>query len=249
MYHTLAFYKSMTAGSTNEDVTAVTDQVVTSPQGHFLRSQEYRIFAAVALGATITRARYNTPSLRLPFLPQLCPLEVGGNFGDFPNINEYKDRELRIAVGDELAVETSNSAAGSENHLVAVWTRTATVPAPPGPKYTTRFTSAITASAGTWQSGAITITDTLPGGTYAVIGMDVFGANLALARLVFGTQIERPGVICRQAQSNRRDPTFRDGRVGQFGTFNYLALPQLEVLSTGANSSQTGYLDLIRISA
>jgi hypothetical protein len=57
----------------------------------------------------------------------------------------------------------------------------------------------------------------------------------------------RPGATGRPTVSGVPHSIFTDGRLGVFGEFNSVAMPQLEIYAEAANSVQEGYLDLVRV--
>ncbi len=88
----------------------------------------------------------------------------------------------------------------------------------------------------------------LPAGRYSIVGMDVFGAGIILARLILPGYAHRPGVIAVQNAGQFAGSLFRYGNMGEFGQFVNTALPQLEIFTNAAGAvSPECYLDLIKI--
>jgi hypothetical protein len=89
--------------------------------------------------------------------------------------------------------------------------------------------------------------DTLPDGKYAIVGMDCFGTNALACRVAFVGGGFRPGVIAQGAQGNWTQPSFDRNEFGCFGYFINTVPPQLEVLGSGATTTQIGYFDLMKV--
>jgi hypothetical protein len=91
--------------------------------------------------------------------------------------------------------------------------------------------------------------------------MKVTGTSLVAARLVFGNQGSRPGVIATNSPvgaagvgsfADSKDPwdgRFRYGRMGVFGTFSHISPPQIETIGSVADAAIACHvvLDLIKI--
>lgn len=249
MFHTVAFFGSQGAGALNDDLPALQDAWLTIQNNHFILPEQMKVLMAYGLGATITNARLNTPSFRLVSLPSVQPVEVGAAVPSLPHLAEYRDHEPVVPPIDEFAFETSNGAGAPENHWALVWLQFGNnINSTPGPVFTVRATGTITAVANTWTQGAITLDQTLPAGRYDVVGMSVVGANLVAARLVLPRYKHRPGCLARVAVANDDWNRWRMGRIGRFGDFDSYAQPQLDILANGANTAQTVFLDLVKMS-
>jgi hypothetical protein len=247
-FHLLAYTKSVAAGSTNEDIPGVTDGYATLSNNHYVLQRDFRLRYAFAMGANISTARLNVPALRSISLPHITPLEVGSSVSDVPAIADFGSFMPVIPRIDEIAVETSNTGAAAERHIVGLWVVDPQArPALPGPVFTVRGTAAITSGNLSWGEGTFTLESTLPAGRYQVVGLDVIGANLVFARLRFPEQTMLPGVLARTSQANRPDENFRVGRSGLFGEFESTAPPLLQVFGTAAPTTQVVYLDLVKV--
>lgn len=246
-FHLLAFTKTVGAASNFEDVPAVTDGWATLTNGHYILQKDMQLAAAYAQGLTITEARINTPSLRAISLPSLVPVNAAAAPGSLSPYVDFGDYDPLISAIDEIALETSNTGAG-ERHIAGIWmkmpsSRIATI----GPVFTVRATAAITAGNLVWGEGAFTLQQTLPAGRYQVVGMDVVGANLIFARLRFPEQGPLPGVLARASFAVTPWNAWRMGRFGLFGEFQSTAPPLLQLFGSAAPTTQTLYLDLVKV--
>lgn len=237
-------------GAINTDLSLVTEQVIpTSAAGRALMPWGSKITAAMATGVGVNRGRIVSPSLRrLPF-PQIRPLQITIaptfplSLADFP-----RENCPQVLMNEEVNIQTSNTDAGAQAHNAYVWFEPMFEPAPPGPMWTIRATAAIVAAANVWTTGVLTLEDQLPQGRYAVVGMDVWGTNLLVARLIWavGNNL-RPGVPCGILVNNPNTHNWRYGREGKFGEFTNTTIPQLEIFTSGATATQEVFLDVVPI--
>lgn len=247
-FHLAAYFGSLTNGSTLAQVPAVADQVLTrTTANNFVLPKPGKLWGVYSAGANITDAQINTPSLRYVGLPFVGFLNTSLTVPSPPALTWWGELGPRIPEVDEIQLSHSLGGAAAENELDLVWFGMAYKPVTPGPQYRLKFTSTITASAGTWVSGTLSPASTLPQGTYDVVGMDCIGTNLVGARLIFPGSFFRPGVLCRNASNGIPPRQMVDGELGCFGTFKSVNLPNLEILSSGANTAQTTFLDLVRV--
>jgi hypothetical protein len=255
VFHTLVYTKADTAATANEDIPAVTDSWATIQNNHYILQQDAYLMAAYWQNAGATNARLNTPHFRFLSLPSITPVNRSAAPVSLSPICWLKPMRLLVPRIDEVALEASNDGAGAVRGVGVVWVSDGNYTLPSGVNsdlYTIRATGTITATSLAWTLGNITFDQGLPAGRYAVVGMDVFGLNLVAARLQFpggaGPNGMRPGVLAKPTLAAYQWEYFRHGNAGLFGTFDSTAQPLLEIFSNGANSAQTVWLDVVRIS-
>jgi hypothetical protein len=247
-FHLAAYRGSLVTASVNVALAGVNDAALTrDASSNFLAPGGMRIRLGATGGVNISRSRINTASLREVALPYIAPVNNGLTVPTPPNLADFGDYGPTPRAADSISIETTHSDAATQVMYALLWMIFGRKEPTPGREYRTRFTGAITAVAGTWVSGAMTLDQVLPAGIYQVVGMDVFGTNLLAARLAFVGGGWRPGVLARPTVSGVPHPIFTDGRLGVFGEFNSVAMPQLEIYAEAANSVQEGYLDLVRV--
>lgn len=252
MFHLSVFQLASpaTAAFSLSDMPAVADPSVTLTQtGHIVFEMDIQLELAYAFGQTdITAAQFQTPRLRPIALPSIRPLDVAVLPSTRLPISRFTRNPLKLNKIDENSMQISGSVGTIANKYYAgAWFGDGNKSKSQGQQYAVFFTAAIVAVANAWTAGVIALNTTLPAGKYAVVGMDIFGTNLAFARLVFPRQQWRPGVVAGQNAAFINAPCFRDGDLGDFGTFESYAQPQLDIFAVGANSAQTGILDLVKI--
>lgn len=250
MLHTCAFNTNVAALASYAQVKAVADGVLTQSQaGNFVLTAPMKLKMAWVGGTTITQARLNIASFRGIFLPELNPIDRTVPPGSRPNIIRWFGDQLLLPRVDEIELDTSNAlAAGNEQHFGVLWLGDDTPPAPAGPSFSITYTATITAAVRGWTSGTLTLGQTLPGGIYSIVGMACYSATLVAARLVVPGTPWRPG--CIGGPNNFTDPWWftRFGQIGELARFQSFAPPNLEILCNAADTSQSGVLDLVKVS-
>lgn len=240
--HTLAgFYSSVPINSTYLALAAAIDQSLTiSANNKYIFAQRLKLFQAMILGANVTNARADAPSLRALVLPQIYPVIAAAAVPDQPAVSLLADAGIVFQQNEEVTFDVSHAGAGADDVFGAMWLMDQFTPAPGGPVFTLYGTSTIVHVKGAWVLGAITLDQALPQGRYSVVGMDAVSANGLLCRLVFpGLSQWRPGVVCNAVYGRRSwfDKN-RFGRFGAWGDFYNTAQPQIEVFGIAAGSVQ-----------
>jgi hypothetical protein len=240
-HHLLAFTTTTAAVAGLQQIKGVTDPLVPiAATNDFQIFEDYEICAAYAGGAAALRARFTAATLALRGSPQIVPIEGTLLAPKTPNFMEFTSNPIQLRVGENLRAEMENNSATLAAVLAWIIRRGHDFTVPYRDLRWIRATATITTTAGTsWVSGPITLDEPLEGGDYGVFGMQAFNAagTLLAARLIFPGQVMRPGCLAQATAVSRSAPMFWGG-LGLWGIFNFLALPQLEVLDTAANASQ-----------
>lgn len=250
-FHLFAFYESIANGSAYAEVNGVQDQSMTLDASSRLQAPgDWQVLALAAIGANLSAAQLNAPSLRNTLLPEIYPNTVGAEWPDNRGPEVYDGRGPVFKNGEFITAAVSRGGADAQPAAVFMWFAPA-VPTPPaGRVYTLPYTFTIVLTAGTWAFGTLTPAQILPAGKYAVIGMACVCADALAARLVFPGRNEfRPGVLVQETYGNVPwGDRFRMGRFGQFGDFLWNTQPNVEVIGhTAGSESGTVYLDLVKI--
>lgn len=247
MIHLLAYTVASAGGVTNQDTPGVQDNYATLQNNHYILPIPYYVKWLAAVGANITNARLNTPYLRQINLPSFGAIEAAAAPSSLPAIDWFDSPMMKLNAIDETACEITDSAGATQLFAFVGLMDQLNYNVPQGPISRIRFTSAITVGNKVWGAGSVTLDQPLPYGQYAITGMDVFGANLMAARLVFQGGGPRPGILARQAVGTKPDPNFMGGHLGVFGVFNSTAIPSLELIGSAAPTTQTGYWDVVKV--
>jgi hypothetical protein len=205
--------------------------------------------AAYALGATITLARIESPSLRRVVNLDLINLDVSAEPGTVPNFVSWFDNPIELDADEGLRALVAEGATGAERETVLAWLTDGRLEPVSGPIFTVRATSSTTLSAFAWTNCALSFVQTLPSGRYQVVGMRAVSTGAIAARLVFVGGVWRPGCIAHDDAGDLDSPVFRYGRLGVWGEFDATQPPTVDFLSVSADTSEVVFLDLVYLGA
>ena len=202
-----------------------------------------------AIGADITRAQLVSPSIRRRYPLEITPVEIAAEPADPVKYNPFFASPIALDEDEALNFQAAENNASAGRSSGFVWLCDgATAPISGSEMFTIRATNGSTLAAYAWTNGALTFSDTLPAGTYAVVGMRASAAGLLAARLVFSQYPWRPGCIGSDTLGEQSAPIFRMGGLGIWGEFQHNTPPTVDFLSLSADTSQTVDLDLVLIS-
>lgn len=247
-FHLLPFYTNdLASGASNVALGAINDQVVPITNSLYQPGQDFYLHALYAGIPDCTALRINAPSLQLPTLPYIDPLSLTALPANLPPITRFGDHGLQLQAAETISLEASRAVVAAADAYALMWLFPRPVTRAPGAVRTIRFSTAVTIAEGTWAGGSLTMTSSLQAGTYQVVGMQTYGANLLASRLLFSNQVLRPGCLGQGAQGEWNSDDFRRGNLGVWGTFTNTTVPTIEHLGVGAGSAQIGYLDIVRV--
>lgn len=268
MFHLLAFaLNASTSTFAGGDMTFVTDPEFSNRNSHLLLSEKYKLLAHGLFGTLVTRGSIQCPTLNAVTLFNIWPAQTSDTIGTPPNLDMYIDYPVPLPMNEEIQINvTSTAGADSITYLAMIgpdnWKKDIPRGMPPIPMFEMRFTCSPTfAGAATTQAWAGLVNPTfeqsLRGGTYAVVGMQIQGTNLLAARIVFpqseminGRRM-RPGVLATSKIGGTPLQTYPDGPrwLGEMGRFTTAELPYIEALGLGSASvACEGRLWLVRLS-
>ena len=202
-----------------------------------------------AIGADITRAQLVSPSIRRRYPLEVTPIEIAAEPSDPVKYTPFFASPIGLDEDEALNFQAAENNASAGRCTGVVWLCDgATSPITGSEIFTIRSTNASTLVSYAWTNGALTFGDTLPAGTYAVVGMRASSTGLIAARLVFSQYPYRPGCIGSDTLGELGVPIFRMGGLGIWGEFQHNTPPTVDFLSLSADTSQTVDLDLVLIS-
>lgn len=248
MLHVVAF-EEVVGTTANTELDAIIDNIFTRSGDNFLPQEDWDLVWAAAIGAELNRARIVSPTNRQITLPFIRPIELAAAPGDDPGVADYRRNPFRIRGLEELAVEATSDTATTDQEYAVLGVTLGMRTAPAGNVFTFRGTSTTAAVANTWTTLTTTWADTLPAGTYAIVGMELIGAGNIAGRLILEDQRFRPGCIAGTGVGNRPSPLFQKGALGEWGRFRSTALPQVQVLCNTTTNAHTVYMDIVRVAA
>jgi len=245
--HLAAYGQSVDLATVLTAINAVQDQAVTTSGADVRvpKALPYLVGQAALCGNTTpSRAQIQAPSLRGLLNVDVEPLVAAVVFGSPPESILHADAPLTPDESLNFALQATGGAATQNYGLL--WLADGALKSVSGPIYSVRCTSACSLSADVWVNGNLTFAQTLPAGTYQVVGMRSRGTNLVASRLVFVGSPWRPGVPAVNALGDLDPQSFRYGAAGVFGQFDSTQPPTIECLGV-TDSSQTHILDLVKI--
>jgi hypothetical protein len=195
-------------------------------------------------GANLTAARIESPTLRTLTPIDVEPLDANAE-PSTPSL--FVDQHLApksIGGGEALNIKATVSGAGNIYGLA--WLSDGPLAQAPGEIFTIKATGTATLVAANWTNVTLTMAQTLPKGTYQVVGLRAYCAGAIAARLVFPGYSWRPGAIAQDAVGDLAHESFRHGRLGVWGSFEHDVPPTADFLSISADTAETVFLDLIK---
>lgn len=246
MHHTCAFSASI-AQAADLQVAAVNDSVLSLQNNSFLPPQDLRLWFIAAMSVNLSRARIVTPSLRIPSTPYVRPIIRAVVPNDPVRVADYRQTPLLLRQMEEFQLFALQGGAGAERVTGVAGLGVDFRPAPAGDVISMRGTSTNAAVANAWTPVAVTWQDSLPVGSYAVVGLEHQSATAQAARLIVLNQYWRPGCVSTPGIGDLGQEMFRRGNLGEWGRFNSNYLPTPEVLCNAADAAHEFYLYFVRI--
>lgn len=234
---------SLDASAGNVTLPFVAETLFRAANNQVQLNEDWDIVSAFLGGVGLVRGRFNSAGLRIRGYPQIRPIKLTTLGGTLPAIYDTRDMPLRVAAQENLTLEVTNAAAAAV--LATVWF---TRPGSPMNVNTrnlrwVRFTAAPTSVAFGWSAAYnITLDDTLEAGNYRVYGMHAWEATLLAARLIFNNEVVRPGCLATQLGTDI-PASILDAGLGEWGAFNSITPPMIEVMANAAAAiTVTGFL-------
>lgn len=247
---------TMAAFSESQDTSAVLTEVAALPDQHLTVDGddilvpdgfEY-LMGVFALGANITAARLSSPTLRKRLMPDISPLNVGAEPVSGLRLFELATTPLKLTSGEGLRALVAEDTAGAERETVLVWLGDGSIETVTGPVHTVKLTGTTTLVANAWSLVPLTISQQLEAGTWRIVGMRALSAGAVAARLVIPGSPWRPGTVAYDDEADVEHRQFRHGNYGIWGEFSHSFIPQVEFLSISADTAETVYLDVQKVS-
>lgn len=247
MYWHVAAYNESVAAVTNDDITAVADEVLTRRNNHLIFTDPFNLLAVYGLGSLLSRLRFGNAGLTQLGNNHIWPLEVSATVPDLPQAYDLRDAPMRLPMNEDLIIEGTTTAAGPSdvNVVLLLGKPEFNMNFPPHlARLMTRATAVVTAGAeSAWTALAeLTFERDLLNGVYAVIGASCVAANAVAFRFRFpdqpavgGKQL-RPGGLVQDAANLQPNPMFMGG-LGEWGRFHTFTPPEVQVLDDTAGGT------------
>lgn len=244
-WHTAA-YTTLLGTTANTDIPALSDDVLTIFNNHFLLRKSYQLMMVWAASATLSRVRFDSPTMRFFGNPYIRPINVATLPANNPNALQIYTKPIILPQAEEIAIQATSAIAMGTERFTAVLMLGANIEAPPaGNVYWVRATSTTAATVNAWTTLTYTLETGLPTGNYAMVHSEVQSTNAFAHRWIFDEQIERPGFLSTTALGNRQPDDFYQLRYGVMGRFMNTSLPRLQVLANVADAAHEIYMGLI----
>lgn len=253
MFH-LAAYTLTSAGAVAfSDMTAAVDGTFTQFNGHLIFTSPIKMLAAFIMGATVSDARLNVPSINPYGLHHIVPPEASATVPTNPDIDDYRSSPVDVPLNEEIAILMSNGAAETDQAFLWLGTPDWTMNLPRGGQRSTiRVTATATRVSNAWSADAALTFEQLPkGGVYSVLGCWGFEAAMLAFRLnfpnqkMYGGKKLFPGDLAMNAATNVPNKYGRNW-LGEWGRFHTFEPPTVQVFSTAAGAgAETFNMDIL----
>lgn len=246
-HHTCGYGQTL-ASTTETDVPALADGVLTLSNNHVLPPRPTNLLYAAAASLNVARVRLSQPSLNVVTSPYLHDVSLAVDFGNPQIIADYSNDPLTLKELEEVVVQWTQGAATSGVILALLGLDFGRQSPPAGNVYTIRGTATGTLAINSWTNvGTIVWQNAPQSGTYVVVGGFAQSAGGKAFRFIFPEQVPRPGGPAILLETNRVHPLFRFGNLGVWGTFKNYALPAVEMISASADTAEIIYMDIMKI--
>lgn len=248
--HTLAAHgQSISSNGALTQINAIPDQHITTAGGDIRVpsfANQLVMQAALNNDASAARAQLVSPSLRAFFNLDIEPIVPGKVFGSPIEPYWHGDSPIPVVVNESLNFFTQNAQAAAVLSYGLWWLADGPVKPVTGAMYSIRATGSATLVAAAWVNTGIVFSQSLPYGTYQVVGFRARGTNLAAARIAFVGAVNRPGVPAVNAIGGLDFDNGRYGYMGVFGQFDSTVPPTVDCLGD-TDTTQVFDFDLIRV--
>ena len=253
-FHTGGFLESIDPAASFANLAALTDdRLFTS--GDDLRVPDLNQVIAIAGGipsVVACRLRLDSPTLdslvRYDVEPVNTISDADVEPGSPQAVVDLRDNPMRLSVDEILHCQTNSNPGSAVAQWCLLWFSDGVVnPVTNQRIFTARATGSTTCVADVWNSVNLTLDETLPPGTYQIVGGRFQSATCIAGRYILRTGSQnRPGALGCDAMGSWNHPMWRGGQLGLWGEFPFTQLPAAEFLTLGTDSAQIVHMDLIR---
>lgn len=235
----VACYTASLGSVTDTDTPALTDDVLTILNGHFVLRKSMQLIGAYAGGGTTTRVRFDSPTMRYYGNPLLRPFDNVTVPANNYNFMYFFNNAFTLPPGEEIAIQWTTSGVGPTQVFAFIFLTDGIVRVGGGNYYPVRATSTTAATALKWSTvgNPITLQQAFPTGAFELVYSEVQSATCIAHRWIFDEQINRPGFIATSLLANRTPYYQQSLPYGVMGRFINTALPRLQVFCTAGDAS------------
>lgn len=248
-------YNAAAAGvnTVNLDFVASSDPDFSQRNSHYIFTEQYYLLATTIIGTSVTRGRFQVPTWNAIGEFTIFNANRALNPPSNPQIDSYIAYPPKVPLNEEFQLQVSNNLGAAteiENGLIWLATEDWNGNIPRGasnapPVIQIRATATITQVLNAWSGPvALTLSQSLRGGVYAVIGATVQGPNVCAFRLIFpryrlyhGRKL-RPGWLTQTNIGDILNNQIHPWQMafGEWGRFHTFELPAVETFGTLAGA-------------
>ena len=244
----VGFAQSQDTANALTAVNALADQHVRVSGADIIVPSLNQLLGAYAGGVTITRAQLRSPSLRRVVNVEIAPVNIGTLAPNNPPALWMRPQApIALTVNEALNMFVAENVVGAEQEDGVVWLADAPVAPVGGEMFVVRVTGATTLTANAWTNGSLTFDQTLPAGSYNIVGARMESTNIIAFRFVPVGGTWRPGGLGTTTAARLEPPGQRSGGWGVWATFAHLTPPTVDYLASAADAAESGELDLVKV--
>lgn len=248
-FHLAGFFGSVAASQTDLALTPFTDGYLSQGASGLLLPDDMGVVRQYGAGLGLTQFLLDVPSMRQISQPRYgtvnkatfavddAPILILGDYA--PSIMRSEGYNYRV---------TTDATSGPNPTHVFSWLSKGFRPCQKGRSTTIRASATITAVAGQWAPGNLTLAQDLPSGQYEIIGCAAYGTGLQAVRFRMPGAGLAPGVLAEQAAGEFLLNNQRWGQMGSFGSFQNSLIPIVEITGTAGSIAVTLFIDIVKVS-
>jgi len=198
------------------------------------------------MGVTITLAQIDSPTLRVQTLIDVQPCDLVDEPASPPAFHDLFGTPVPLTAGETMRCLAAEGIAGAERETALCWFSDGPVTPVTGKIQTVRAAGTTTLTANAWTAVPLTFSQTLPVGSYNIVGARFLSTGARAGRIIVPGYAWRPGAPGCDAIGDLDVDRFRYGQAGVWATFATDNPPQAEFFSASADTAETVWLDLIK---
>lgn len=245
MYHVL-IYNNSAFNVSNSDATPISDNWIGIQNGHYFPQQDLQLFGAWIGGAALTRVTLVTPQSRRVVPPVMYPIDQAVLPPDRPHIWDRRTNPFTLRAVEEISLQMNIGGTVGGANTAVLFAGDGLVQAPRGDIFSLHGVSTTPAVIGQWTVINVLWDQTIPSGTYTVIGSQVQSPNAIAHRWNFRSPVMRPGFLSITSLGKITDPSYYWGGWGALGTFTTTAYPFIEVYCNAADAAHDVVMNFVK---
>jgi hypothetical protein len=251
MHHTSAFFSSIANDGVLHQLSEVPDSILPASGNGLLSSALAYLLGIGYVGTSLVRGQFQAPSLRDYGNLDTDPINIGTAWESPPRFDDFSMKMIPLAQSEEWdAYASQDNGADAEIEYAFLFSSSGVLDPYPAKKIVQIYWNAsVTLVAKTWSLIQMTLAQPLYPGQYAVVGARCKSAGALAFRFVpagnpTGSPY-RPGGVAVQADDQLDWPRQRRGGWGKWLDFTNVTVPQIEVFSVTADTSEAGIIDIV----